>query len=310
MTTCPECGVDVARDQRFCESCGRPLLVRRTPVGGAADRTRVDWDLGAVVGVSDVGNRRTRNEDAMAFAVVSTEAGGAGPAAAVAVVCDGVATSDRGHLASQAAVDVACDVLLDAVLSSGAAPFTIENAGSATQEAVSGAVAVVSELADPANPDTAPSCTFVSAVVTPGQIVVGWVGDSRAYWLAAPEGRSRRLTIDDTLAVDLIAAGVPEEVANSAPQGHALSRWIGADAAETHARIATLRPDGPGVLLLCSDGLWNYLPESDMLAAVVHGAAETAWAATESVENALDMGGHDNITAVLVPIPLDERSQR
>ncbi len=311
-TRCPGCGESVTPGDRFCETCGRPLLVLRTPAGGPDDRNRVEWDLGAVAGVSDRGNRRARNEDSMAFGVVSSAATryeGAGTATVVAVVCDGVATSDRSERASQAAVDSAVAALIDAVLTTPHGPLPTEVAIAAMRGAVGDALAATAALGDPDDPDTSPSCTFVSAVVTPAAITVGWVGDSRAYWLAAPDtvGPSRRLTADDTLATELIAAGVPADVANAAPQAHSLSKWLGADAGDVQPRIATLRPDGPGLLLLCSDGLWNYLPKPAELADTVYrtrGALPLV--AAQTVSRALELGGHDNITCVLVPIPLDE----
>jgi serine/threonine protein phosphatase PrpC len=299
---CPGCGEPVARDDRFCETCGRSLLVRRTPPGGPEVRDRVEWDFGAVTGVSDRGNRRTRNEDSMAFAVLFGERG---PGTVVVVVCDGVATSDHGERASQAAVDAACDVLLDAALDVHQGPIPTRAAITATHLAVDRAQAAVAALGDPDRAGTAPSCTYVSAVVTANEVTVGWLGDSRAYWLSSAAGQSRRLTADDTVADELIAAGLPVEVANGVPQAHALSKWLGLDAEQVAARISTFIPDGAGHLLLCSDGLWNYLPAPDELAAVLAASAGTTplKAASAAVRRALDLGGHDNITCVLVPIP-------
>lgn len=329
VTNCPGCGASVGPEDRFCEECGQSLLVRRTPLGGpvstpaggtcvacgdehvGADgfcencgreqpsgRDRMECDLGLVVGISDKGKRRARNEDSMAFGTVL---GADAPPAVVAVVCDGVATSDRADNASQRAVDEATTVLLDAVL---------ENAdpAAATKAAVARSIEVVSELADPNVPGTAPSCTFVSVVVTPTEVTVGSVGDSRVYWLAA-EGSgamsSRVLTVDDTVATELMAEGLSEEEANAVYQAHALSKWIGADAGEIEPRVITVRPDGPGHVLLCSDGLWNYVPEATALAEVMPAQGGMA-AAAELTEIALKLGGHDNITTVLVPFPPTE----
>jgi serine/threonine protein phosphatase PrpC len=322
--TCPSCGEPVGEKDRFCEGCGANLRVTRTPAGGpvgapvlgapcvacggitvGADgfcencgraqpggRDRMESDLGPVAGISDKGKRRARNEDSMAFGT----AGGETPAV-VAVVCDGVATSDRADNASQRAVDSACDVLLDAAIEG-------KDADGATHAAVAKAIEVVTALADPSVPGTAPSCTFVSAVVTPDEVTIGWVGDSRAYWLAA-EG-ARRLTVDDTVAAELVAEGMSEEQAMSVHQAHALSKWIGADAGDIDARTLTFTPDGPGLVLLCSDGLWNYLPEPQALVDALPGPpteTELLPAASELTRIALELGGHDNITTVLVPFP-------
>jgi serine/threonine protein phosphatase PrpC len=286
---CVACGGENIGAEGFCEDCGRAQ-----PSG----RDRMECDLGLVVGVSDKGNRRARNEDSMAFGTVL---GGDAPPTVVAVVCDGVATSDRADSASQHAVDEATSVLLDAVLENG-------DPAAATKAAVAQAISVVSRLADPNVPGTAPSCTFVSAVVTPTEVTVGSVGDSRVYWLAAPDSAamsSRMLTVDDTVAAELMAEGLSEEEANAVYQAHALSKWIGADAGEIEPRVVTVTPGGPGHVLLCSDGLWNYVPDAAALTEVMPAEGGMA-AAAELTALALKLGGHDNITTVLVPFPPTE----
>lgn len=326
---CFNCGETVGADDRFCEGCGQRLGIRRTRMGGPpadkptcacggttfdgdgfcadcgrerpAPRDRMEDDFGLVVGISDKGKRRARNEDSMAFGMAKSPDG---QQVVVAVVCDGVATSDRADNASQLAVDEATEVLLEAVLHGG-------DATTATKAAVAKSIKVVAALAKPEVPGTAPSCTFVSAVVTPTEVTVGWVGDSRIYWLAdrsdaAGDGEeSTALTIDDTVATELVAEGMPEEEALAVYQAHALSRWIGADAGDIEARVRTIEPGGPGAVLLCSDGLWNYLPEPDALVGALPGKPSEAGmtAADDLTKMALELGGHDNITTVLVPFP-------
>jgi PPM family protein phosphatase len=64
--------------------------------------------------------------------------------------------------------------------------------------------------------------------------------------------------------------------------------------------VQTISAVGPGCLLLCSDGLWNYLPDAADIARFCTGdAAATARALTEF---ALDAGGEDNITVAVIPI--------
>jgi len=280
---CVACRSADVSDEGVCADCGRAQ-----PTG----RDRMVADFGQVAGISDRGRRRARNEDSMAFGVVTN-----GAPAVAAVVCDGVATSDRADTASQRAVDTALEVLLDAAREGG-------DAEAATRAAVATAIEQVTALADPDTPGTAPSCTFVSAVVTDSAVTVGWVGDSRAYWLA--ESGARALTADDTVAAELVAEGMSEEEAMSAYQAHALSKWIGADAGSLEPRTLTLTPDGPGLVLLCSDGLWNYLPEPAALVDALPGAPAEVGAmagADELTRIALELGGHDNVTTVLVPFP-------
>src|SRR5205814_236685 len=80
-------------------------------------------------------------------------------------------------------------------------------------------------------------------------VTVGWVGDSRAYWISTGgETPSRALTIDDTVAAQLVAAGMAEDDAARVFNAHALSAWIGADAGEVRPHVMTLSPVGPGAL--------------------------------------------------------------
>jgi serine/threonine protein phosphatase PrpC len=67
------------------------------------------------------------------------------------------------------------------------------------------------------------------------------------------------------------------------------SVWLGAGGT-AEAEVATLRPAGPGALVLRTDGLWNYLPD----------AADPA--AVALPELALDAGGRDNVTVVVIPV--------
>ena len=168
-------------------------------------------------------------------------------------------------------------------------------------------------------PDGAPAATYVSAIVTQQQITVCWLGDSRAYWLpanapapAGPNdtiditGGSRRVTRDDSLAEEIVAAGLATmDEAMASPQAHVITRWLGADLPEPEPHVEHFTPTGPGVLLLCSDGLWNYRPEAAELAAMAMPAALTRPldAAADLAKFALDSGGLDNITVVIIPFP-------
>ncbi|WP_245658680.1 PP2C family serine/threonine-protein phosphatase [Microtetraspora malaysiensis] len=282
--SCPACGTLVLAGEAFCEQCGHALGVAGCTTCGApavgadgycencgmlqpSDRDHVEIELEVAAGVSDRGLRHNRNEDAMAL----TAAGTAADTVAVGVVCDGVSTSPRPEEASQTAVATAAAVLAKH-LGEGA------DAETATREAVRLAAEAVAALAEKGG--DAPACTYVSAVVGRRQVTVGWVGDSRAYWLGPG---SEALTGDD-----------------ATPGTHMLTAWLGADAGEVVPHIRTFTPDGPGVVLLCSDGLWNYHPEPAALAAVALNATPRA-AAQRLVQLALEAGGHDNITVLVIP---------
>jgi len=289
---CPVCSVDPSVPQPvavtpdgYCENCGR-----KVPTG----RDHVELDLGLLAGVTDRGSRHSRNEDAMALATAETPSG----SAAIAVVSDGVSSSPRPDEASLAGTQAGIRVLLDGVRSG-------DDLAETSLDAVRVAAADLVALAGPGG---APSATYVSAIVTAEAVTVCWLGDSRAYWLAA--GDSQRLTTDDSLAQEMVSSGLLDEAAAmTVPQAHVITRWLGADIPEPEAHVLTFTPPGPGAVLLCTDGLWNYLPEAGGLAERAMPAALTdpLGVAGELVKFALEAGGMDNITVVLVPFPL--RSQ-
>jgi len=283
---CPICREPApAVTDRFCELCGARLHPASADV---ADRVEVD--LAGLAGISDRGHLHLRNEDAMALGR-RPEDGSATTLAAV--VCDGVSTVRRPELASNTAAAVA----LDALLAGGADV-------SGMTAAVAAAADAVARLA-PGVPD-APSCTLVAAAVdtATATITVGWVGDSRAYWLAE-NGDARLLTADHSWAAEMVGAGILDAAsAMRDPRAHAITRWLGGGNAPEPG-TTTLSPSAPGVLLLCTDGLWNYEPDAPDLAALALPVATRDGpraAAHALTAHALDAGGRDNITVVCIPI--------
>ena len=157
------------------------------------------------------------------------------------------------------------------------------------------------------SPSRAPSSTYVSAIVGPEAVTVSWLGDSRAYWLAT-ESEPVRLTRDDSLAEELVAQGqLTEAQAMASPQAHVITRWLGADVIAPEPHVARFEPPGRGVVLICSDGLWNYQPAAASLTelALPEAFHDPSSAADALLKFALDAGGMDNITIVLVPFPLE-----
>jgi serine/threonine protein phosphatase PrpC len=143
--------------------------------------------------------------------------------------------------------------------------------------------------------------------MTTETVTLCWLGDSRAYWLGTGTGSdAERLTRDDSVAGEMVAAGLVSEAdAMTLPGAHVVTGWVGADSPGAPPHVATFAPPGPGVLLLCSDGLWNYQPEAAGLAglALPGALSDPLGTAAALVKFALDAGGADNITVVLAPFP-------
>ena len=273
-------------------------------INNPPSRDHTEIDLGPAAGVSDRGLRHQRNEDAMAL---TAEQSPNGPMV-VAVVCDGVSSSARPDEASLAAVQAALPVLAAAVQAGG-------DLAAASLGSVMAARQAVADLQGSTGETSA--STFVSVVASGYEVTLCWLGDSRAYWLAQPETESRLLTLDDSVAGGMVAAGLANEAeAMASPHAHVLTRWLGGEAADLAndpdraPHIERFTPPGAGVLLVCSDGLWNYLTEAAELAnlALPKALDDPLGAAVDMVKFAVDEGGADNITAVLIPYHAPETS--
>jgi serine/threonine protein phosphatase PrpC len=287
--TCPSCGAPQQAGDRFCEQCGA-RLDEEAPE--RSDETHAELDLVVAAVVSDLGQKHRRNEDSFRLEV-------SGERNVAVVVCDGISSASAGNVAARDAAQAAGAVLAEAVAHPDG------NAETAILEAIQAAnEAVVHVEWTTRTRRVDPSCTLVCALCRGSEVWVGWVGDSRAYWFDAEE--SRQLTVDDSFAEEAVAQGVmtPEQAANS-PFLHSITHWVGPDSPARPPRVVALRPERPGRLVLCTDGLWNYAPGADELARLVgalpEGAAPAA-VARALTDTANDRGGHDNITVAVVDI--------
>lgn len=254
-----------------------------------------------VGGVCDKGIVHAGNEDAMALAATSDGR------LVILVVCDGVTSAPQSDRAALAASRAACELLTSVPAPSSADTSTaaavsywtdaLQRAADVANDA---AVGVAHTLGDPVEP---PSCTFVAAVMSGALITTAWCGDSRSYWLP-DTGEARQLSVDHSLGTEMLAAGKTRAEAEADSTFHTITRWLGADSFDHRPEFASQSIDGPGWLLVCSDGLWNYASVIDEMVTVFNGLLATVGTdpvplASALVDWANAAGGHDNITAAL-----------
>jgi PPM family protein phosphatase len=282
---CPSCGSPRQAGDRYCEHCGARLEEQPAI-------TRIELDLTVAAAVSDQGLVHRRNEDAFYLDV----AGGQNVAV---VVCDGISQASAGNVAARDAADAAGPLL------SRAAADPALDAAQATVDAIEAARNAVLQVEWTTRTKRVdPSCTLVSALCRDARAVIGWVGDSRAYWFDAVD--AHQLTVDDSFAEEGVAKGLltPEQAAKS-PFLHSITHWVGPDAPQRPPRVVELTPERPGRLVLCTDGLWNYAPGADELGRLVADLpadATPAAVARALADMANGRGGRDNITVAVVDI--------
>ncbi|HEX2857558.1 MAG TPA: PP2C family serine/threonine-protein phosphatase [Propionibacteriaceae bacterium] len=254
---------------------------------------RSSGHLGAAVGAaSDVGHRHSTNQDAYRIALVPSE----GRRPVILIIADGVSSTLDSDLASDRAVAAALDHISGFVAEHPEATSEEQAEVLAAAFALANA-AVVGNVQDPAAHG---SCTLIAGVAT-DVITVASIGDSRAYWFG-DDGAVLRLSIDDSVTQARIELGMTPEEAEQGVNAHAITRWLGANAEDVTPRVLGFRPGGPGWLLLCSDGLWNYAPDARTLAQLLSTATADASAEDASqrlVDWALAQGGRDNVTVAL-----------
>ena len=276
---CPHCGASAVGADSYCEQCG---------MMAARPRDHLEADFGDVAAaVTDRGLRHHRNEDAMWLVTRDGDVD--------AVVCDGVSASFDPDVASATAAAAAGEAL------AGAADA--ENVSAA----ITAAIVAVAELAgngDPRRAASNPACTIVAAIVRGPDVAFGWVGDSRGYWLPAT-GPVVQLTEDDSWATHVIALGADPETAMRDPKAHAITAWLGADAGPVVPRTGAFTATEPGHLVICSDGLWNYLADPLAFTSTVRVCLQDTTlieAARGLTDFAVASGGADNITVTLIPV--------
>jgi protein phosphatase len=199
-------------------------------------------------------------------------------------VADGVGGNVGGSVASSIAVDALAQV--------GPADLV---AGVATASTRLGAAVA----ADPGLRGMATTLTAVALV--DGHLVVGHIGDSRAYLLR--DGDLRQLTHDQTVVQSLVDAGViDDEQARTHPlRSVVLGALHGVDDDLSHLDLTRV-PARPGDrVLVCSDGLSGVV-RADLLARVLGGEWRPDAAARRLVRDALVAGTHDNVTAVVADV--------
>lgn len=311
FAACQRCGAPLDDAVKgHCSSCG--LRVPSTfpsapPSSGPASNVPLERDLpveqdeayGLATSVHP-GMRRAQNADAAAFSGGNTRSG---DPFRVLVVCDGVSSSAQADQASQIGARIVCDSLTR-FSQEGEAVF--DGAGAAMADAIRAAQRAICAQDIDHGAEEPPGTTCVAALVIRDRLVVGWVGDSRAYWLTARG--VHLLTQDHSWANEAVATGEATlEEALRSPHAHALTRCLGPlESGETARRVeadVVVRDlAGSGVILLCSDGLWNYYPIPEQMAALVKRvgpAPAPTRLARFLVHKALARGGQDNISVAV-----------
>jgi PPM family protein phosphatase len=277
---------------------------------------RADVDMSGAVaprldchGASHVGRVRTNNEDH--FAIVALQHGArllqtnledtsvldrlARPAAHVFIAADGVAGLVGGEQASGLTVGTMVEYLSEAAncyqgMDAGREQEFIDRLTAGVERAHRRLIEMYGTKGGPAT-----TLTMVT-LVWPRAYVVH-VGDSRGYLLR--RGRIRQFTVDQTMGDLFVDIGrTSEEQAKKLGLYNILSSAVGSDMVPA-VGVVDLEPDD--VLLLCTDGLTNHLPDA-RITELLAAAPDAESACRALVDDALEQGGRDNVTVVVARV--------
>ena len=238
-------------------------------------------------GASDKGPTRSENQDAFWI----PESGANSKWEGLFLVADGVGGQEGGADAAKLAVETARQVF-----------FEIRQDGAVVQDALKTALERANQTVfeeSQRREVRRMGATFVAAAIEQGQLFIAHVGDARAY--LTRQGEMIRLTRDDTWVQKQVEEGwISEEQAANHEYRNVVTQVLG-NKAEVNVHLSRahdLQQDD--VILLCSDGLYGSLSESQMLP--VLSGNDPQFAADQLITDAIEAQASDNITAVVVKI--------
>jgi len=254
-------------------------------------------------GKSDMGRKRSTNQDCFVAIELREDI-------LLSVVCDGMGGAAGGNIAAETASKVFSGYITDNTLRiekdmySGSVKSDISDVlTEAASEANSAVYAMAHE-----NPElTGMGTTLISALICGNTAYIVNVGDSRLYTLTDSE--IKKVTRDHSFVQYLVDMGqlTPEE-AEKSPHRNIMTRAIGIDkTVESDIYTVTLSASDIRYILLCSDGLTNYVTGEKIHTVLSSGRNEDDMTALEAKVTSLitlanKAGGGDNITALVVKV--------
>lgn len=238
-----------------------------------------------IVAKTDRGRIRESNQDA--YFVGELPDG-----TAFAVVCDGMGGAAGGNIASALAVQVISNKI-NASYHSKMRDGSIKNM---LESALSAANIEVFDMAKEKPELRGMGTTVVCAVIKDEQAIIAHAGDSRAYVLNA-QGL-QQVTTDHSMVQDLLSNGrITADEARNHPNKNIITRAIGVDD-EIEIDFDQIDFTDGEVLILCTDGLSNYVSDDEMIREITDGKYYAY--ADRLVQRANNNGGGDNITVVAI----------
>jgi serine/threonine protein phosphatase PrpC len=244
-----------------------------------------------IVRLTDVGQRRDHNEDAVASDVDT----------GLVVLADGMGGYKAGEVASEIAVLTLVSELREGLLELPAGETDKDSGllreGVILRDAVAKANSAIYNVSQSQPQCAGMGTTLVAAVFTDDRVCVGHIGDSRMYRLRGEE--FSQITEDHSLLNEQLKSGlITPEQAKVSKNKNLVTRALGVDpTVELELHEYEVQPGD--IYLLCSDGLSDLVEDEEIQLTLSALSANLELAAHQLVQMANDNGGKDNISVVL-----------
>jgi serine/threonine protein phosphatase PrpC len=242
-----------------------------------------------------VGMQRDHNEDTL-FALSSVIADGTNDIPfGICIIADGMGGHKNGEIASGVASRITAKNLINRVFIR-----LLEVHRESMDESIQETMEAALNEAQRAVVRYAPGggTTLTCALLLGEQVTIAHIGDSRGYFIY-PDGRTQRITKDHSLVQRMIDLGeITEEEAFVHPQKNVLLKAIGQNE-PVRPDIQTHQIPKGGYMMLCSDGLWGVLTDSEIYR-IISSTNDPVLACNKLVEGANIAGGPDNISVIMV----------
>jgi serine/threonine protein phosphatase PrpC len=267
-----------------------------------ANTTDIDIDLEVtqlLVGVAQSsGIQRDHNEDSLFTLTTNLITDERAIDFGLYIIADGMGGHDNGELASRLAVGKLASHVINTLYK----PL-ITSSGNGVEISIQEAMQTGVYQAHLAvkRETEGGGTTLTAAIILGDQVTITHVGDSRAY-LHEPDGNIKLLTHDHSLVKRLVDIGqISPEQALIHPQRNVLYRALG-QGEPVEPDIFSFQVCHGCQLLLCSDGLWGVIPETD-LAHMLSTPQVPQVVCQSLINSANEAGGPDNISAIIVRFP-------
>lgn len=238
-----------------------------------------------IFGFSDKGSIRTDNQDSFIYGELFD-------GSHYAIVCDGMGGVSGGSVAS----DIAVKAFKEEIEKKYHQFMSVSEMKRLIKEAVNVANSIIFEISSKETALSGMGTTIVFAIIIDGTAYITHIGDSRAYHIR--DNKAIKLTKDHSFVQEMLDLGqLTTEEAKNHPKKNIITKALGVQK-HIEGEFTTVNLEDNDILLLCTDGLTNYVEDEEIPTLIEYNDLE--FSVNKCIKTAMERGGSDNITLILL----------